>query len=52
MAWVVIAAALVAGIKSDLRGDVIATVTEPLYDTATGKYNSRVGDGQGSTQVV
>ena len=26
------------GIKSDLPGDVIATVTEPVYDTATGKF--------------
>lgn len=38
MAGTVIAAALVTGIKSDLSGDVIATVTEPVYDTATGKY--------------
>jgi type IV secretory pathway VirB10-like protein len=27
----------VTGIKSDLPGDVIATVTEPVYDTATGQ---------------
>ena len=33
-----IAGALVTGIKSDLPGDVIATVTEPVYDTATGKF--------------
>ncbi|HOM21766.1 MAG TPA: conjugal transfer protein TrbI, partial [Ottowia sp.] len=35
MAGTVIAGALVTGIKSDLPGDVIATVTEPVYDTAT-----------------
>lgn len=35
MAGTVIAAALVTAIKSDLPGDVIATVTEPVYDTAT-----------------
>src|SRR3546814_19776927 len=34
----VIAGALVTGIKSDLPGDVIATVTEPIYDTATGRH--------------
>ena len=34
MARTVIAAALVTGSKSDLPGDVIATVTEPVYDTA------------------
>ena len=38
MAGTVIAAALVTGIKSDLPGDVIATVTEPIYDTATVKF--------------
>jgi type IV secretory pathway VirB10-like protein len=38
MAGTVIAGALVTGIKSDLPGDVIATVTEPVYDTATGKF--------------
>ena len=36
MAGTVIAGALVTGIKSDLPGDVIGTVTEPVYDTATG----------------
>lgn len=34
MAGTVVAGALVTGIKSDLPGDVIATVTEPVYDTA------------------
>ncbi|MCU8063507.1 conjugal transfer protein TrbI, partial [Shewanella sp. SM55] len=65
MAGTVIAAALMTGIKSDLPGDVIATVTEPVYDTATGKYvlipqgsrllgkyNSQVSYGQSRVQVV
>ena len=65
MAGTVIAAALVTGIKSDLPGDVIATVTEPVYDSATGrfllipqgsrilgKYNSQVSYGQSRVQMV
>ncbi|PZP61681.1 TrbI/VirB10 family protein [Pseudoxanthomonas winnipegensis] len=65
MAGTVLAGALVTGIKSDLPGDVIATVTEPVYDTATGKfllipqgsrilgrYNSQVAYGQSRVQVV
>jgi len=65
MAGTVIVGALVTGIKSDLPGDVIATVTEPVYDTATGKfllipqgsrilgrYNSQVSYGQSRVQVV
>ncbi|TLJ57962.1 TrbI/VirB10 family protein, partial [Pseudomonas aeruginosa] len=53
------------GIKSDLPGDVIGTVTEPVYDSATGKfllipqgsrilgkYNSQVSYGQSRVQVV
>jgi type IV secretion system protein VirB10 len=65
MAGTVIAAALVTGIKSDLPGDVIATVTEPVYDTATGKfllipqgsrilgrYNSQISFGQSRVQMV
>ena len=65
MAGTVIAGALVTGIKSDLPGDVIATVTEPVYDTDTGKfllipqgsrilgkYNSQVSFGQSRVQVV
>ncbi len=65
MAGTVITGALVTGIKSDLPGDVIATVTEPVYDTATGKfllipqgsrilgkYNSQVSYGQSRVQVV
>ena len=65
MAGTVIAGALVTGIKSDLPGDVIATVTEPVKDTATGefllipqgsrilgRYNSSVSYGQSRVQVV
>ncbi|KSR45974.1 TrbI/VirB10 family protein [Pseudomonas aeruginosa] len=65
MAGTIIPAALVTGIKSDLPGDVIATVTEPVYDTASGKfllipqgsrllgkYNSQVSYGQSRVQVV
>ncbi|WCM85504.1 TrbI/VirB10 family protein [Acidovorax sp. NCPPB 3859] len=65
MAGSVIPAALVTGIRSDLPGDVIGTVTEPLYDTATGRhllipqgsrifgrYNSQVTFGQSRLQVV
>ncbi|MCC7330489.1 MAG: TrbI/VirB10 family protein [Gammaproteobacteria bacterium] len=65
MAGTVIAAALVTGIQSDLPGDVIATVTEPVYDTATGRYllipqgsrilgryNSQVSYGQSRVQVI
>lgn len=37
-AGTVIPAALVTGINSDLPGQVIATVTQPIYDTATGHY--------------
>ncbi|MCW2106028.1 UNVERIFIED_ORG: type IV secretory pathway VirB10-like protein [Rahnella aquatilis] len=60
-----IAGALVTGIKSDILGDVIATVTEPVHDTARGryllipkgarilgKYNSQVSYGQSRVQVV
>ena len=60
-----IAAALVTGVKSDLPGDVIGTVTESVYDSATGKYllilhgsrilgryNSQVSYGQSRVQVV
>lgn len=65
MAGTVIAGALVTGIQSDIPGDTIATVTEPVYDTATGKfllipqgsrilgrYNSQVSYGQSRVQVV
>ncbi|MBM2765011.1 TrbI/VirB10 family protein [Burkholderia anthina] len=65
MAGTVISAALLTGIKSDLPGDVIGTVTVPVYDTATGryllipqgsrilgKYNSQVAYGQSRVQIV
>lgn len=38
MAGTIIPAALVTGIDSDLPGQVIASVTEAVYDTATGRY--------------
>ncbi len=38
MAGTVIPAALVTGINSDLPGQVIANVTEAVYDTATGRH--------------
>ncbi|MES2246516.1 MAG: TrbI/VirB10 family protein [Pseudomonadota bacterium] len=38
MAGTIIPAALVTGISSDLPGQVIANVTEAVYDTAAGRY--------------
>jgi type IV secretory pathway VirB10-like protein len=38
MAGTVIAAALVTGINSDLPGQMIATVTQNVYDTVTGNF--------------
>ena len=38
MAGTVIPAALVTGINSDLPGVILATVTEPVYDTKLGRY--------------
>lgn len=38
MAGTVIPAALVTGINSDLPGQVIASVTEAVFDTATGRH--------------
>ncbi|MGQ0699971.1 MAG: TrbI/VirB10 family protein [Panacagrimonas sp.] len=38
MAGTIIPAALVTGINSDLPGQVIANVTEAVYDTATGQH--------------
>lgn len=38
MAGTIIAASLITGLDSDLPGQVIAQVTEPVYDTATGAY--------------
>ncbi|ULH06435.1 TrbI/VirB10 family protein [Alcaligenes faecalis] len=65
MAGTVISAALVTGVKSDLPGEVIATVTEHVYDSATGqhvlipqgsrlmgRYNSQVAYGQSRVQAV
>jgi len=65
MAGTVIPAALVTGINSDLPGQVIATVTQPIYDTATGRtllipqgshligrYDSQVGFAQRRVLLV
>jgi type IV secretion system protein VirB10 len=65
LAGTVISGALVTGIRSDLPGDAIATVTVPVYDTATGRYllipqgsrilgqyDSEVRYGQRRVQVV
>jgi type IV secretion system protein VirB10 len=38
MAGTIIPAALVTGINSDLPGQIIATVTENVYDTKSGRY--------------
>jgi type IV secretion system protein TrbI len=38
MTGTIIPAALVTGINSDLPGQIIAEVTQPVYDTATGHY--------------
>jgi type IV secretion system protein VirB10 len=38
MAGTIIPAALVTGINSDLPGEIIATVTENVYDTVSGRY--------------
>lgn len=38
MAGTIIPAALVTAINSDLPGQIIAEVTQPVYDTATGRY--------------
>ena len=65
MAGSVISAALITGINSDLPGQVLATVTEPVYDTATGRhllipqgsrllgqYDSQVAFGQRRVMLV
>lgn len=65
MAGTVIAAALVTGINSDLPGQIIATVTENIYDTVTGhfllvpqgarllgQYDSQVAFGQSRVLLV
>ncbi len=38
MAGTIIPAALVTGINSDLPGQIIAEVAQPVYDTASGRY--------------
>ncbi|MDY7098505.1 MAG: TrbI/VirB10 family protein [Pseudomonadota bacterium] len=38
MAGTLVAASLVTGINSDLPGTIVAQVTQPVYDTVTGKY--------------
>lgn len=65
MAGTIIPAALVTGISSDLPGQVIATVTEAVYDTAAGlhllipqgsrligRYDSQVAFGQRRVLLV
>jgi type IV secretory pathway VirB10-like protein len=65
MAGTVISAALVTGIDSDLPGQMIATVTENVFDTLTGthllipqgsrllgRYDSQVSFGQSRVQTV
>lgn len=38
LAGTVIAASLITGLNSDLTGQVIAQVTQPVYDTVTGRH--------------
>lgn len=65
LAGTVISAALVTGLNSDLPGQVIATVTAPVYDTVTGEillvpqgsrllgtYDSRTAFGDSRALVV
>lgn len=65
MAGTMISAALVTGLNSDLPGQVIATVTAPVFDTVTGQtllipqgsrllgtYDSEVGFGEERALVV
>lgn len=65
MAGTVISASLVTGLKSDLPGFVIAQVTQPIYDTVSGKhllippgtrllgqYDDQVAFGQSRALVV
>jgi type IV secretory pathway VirB10-like protein len=64
-AGAIIPAALITGLNSDLPGPVIAQVTEPIYDHATGslvlipqgarligRYDSQIGYGQDRVLVV
>jgi len=65
MAGTIIPASLVTGLNSDLPGQVIAQITENVYDTPTGhylllpqgtrllgRYNSNIDDGQSRALVV
>lgn len=63
MVGTLIAGALVTGIQSDLTGDVIAKVTEPIYDARQhllisqgsrilGRYNRQVSYEQSRVQVI
>ena len=65
MAGTIIPASLVTGLNSDLPGQVIAQITENVYDTPTGKhlllpqgtrllgrYDSDIDDGQSRALVV
>jgi len=65
MTGTIIPAALISGLNSDLPGTIIAQITEPVYDTATGehilipqgsrligRYDSRVSFGQSRALVV
>jgi type IV secretion system protein VirB10 len=65
MTGTVIAASLLTGLNSDLPGTVLAQVTQPVYDTATGqhllipqgsrligRYDSRVSFGQARALLV
>ena len=46
MAGTVIAAALITGLDSDLPGQVIATVTTPVFDSVTGRILLILGDAR------
>ena len=61
----IIPAALITGINSDLPGQIVGQVTEPVYDTVTGqhllipqgakiigRYNADIGYGQDRLQIV
>ena len=65
MAGTIIPASLVTGLNSDLPGQVIAQITENVYDSATGeylllpqgtrllgRYDSNIDDGQSRALVV
>ena len=61
----IIPAALITGLNSDLPGQIVGQVTEPVYDTVTGqhllipqgtkivgRYNADIGYGQDRLQIV